>query len=299
MPGARRGLGRGLEALLPELEARDGDTVVGVPLEAIEPNPQQPRQRFDADGLAELAASIRVHGVLQPVIVRPSGLGRFQLVTGERRLRAAGLAGKREIPAIVREFSDAEMGEIALVENLQREQLNAVEEAEAMQHLMAAYGLTQEEMAVRLGKSRPAVSNALRLLQAAPPVREAVVSGGLSAGHARALLGVADMKEQAELAARVTRSGMSVRETERLVKRATGAQRMRPGRARGLEGSPEVRAVEERLREMLGTRVRIRGDERAGTLEIAFFGRSDLERLLELLGGDVSRETHPGTQGPG
>lgn len=299
MPGARRGLGRGLEALLPELEAREGDTVVAVPLEAIEPNPQQPRQRFDAGGLEELAASIRVHGVLQPVIVRPAGLGRFQLVTGERRLRAAGLAGKRQIPAIVREFSDAEMGEIALVENLQREQLNAVEEAEAMQHLMAAYGLTQEEMAARLGKSRPAVSNALRLLQAAAPVREAVVSGGLSAGHARALLGVADMEEQAELAARVTRSGMSVRETERLVQRAAGVRRARPVAARGLSGTPEVRAVEERLHEILGTRVRIRGDERAGTLEIAFFGLADLERLLELLGGDVSRETPPPAAGPG
>jgi ParB family chromosome partitioning protein len=273
--------------------------VVAVPLEAIEPNPQQPRQRFDAEGLEELAASIRVHGVLQPVIVRQSGLGRFPLVTGERRLRAAGLAGKREIPAIVREFSDAEMGEIALVENLQREQLNAVEEAEAMQHLMAAYGLTQEEMAVRLGKSRPAVSNALRLLQAAPPVREAVVSGGLSAGHARALLGVAHLEAQAELAARVTRSGMSVRETERLVKRATGVRRARPGGARGLAGAPEVRAVEERLHEILGTRVRIRGDERAGTLEIAFFGRADLERLLELMGADVSRETSAPTLGAG
>ncbi len=288
MPGARRRLGRGLDVLLPELDVHEGDAVQSISCEAIEPNPEQPRRTFDEQSLEELAASIEVHGVLQPVIVRRVGGSRFQLVTGERRLRAAKLLRLAEIPVIVREFSDAEMAEIALVENIQREELNALEEAQAMHRLMAEYGLTQEEMARRLGRSRPAVANSLRLLQAVPAVREAVATGGLSAGHARALLGVADPSAQAQLARRVTQGGLSVRETERLVQRAGSRRGEAARRGSGADaGEAEWRFAEERLKEALGTRVRIRGDLRQGVVEISFFGAADLERLLEML---VDRE---------
>lgn len=284
MPGGRRRLGRGLDALLPGLEQREDDLVRSVPCASVEPNPEQPRRSFDPQALEELAASIRVHGVLQPVIVRAVGGGRYQLVTGERRLRAAGMAGLTELPAIVREFSDAEMAEIALVENLQREDLNAVEEAQALQRLVDEFGLTQEELARRLGRSRPAIANSLRLLQAAPEVRRAVASGELTAGHARALLGM-DGDMQVVLARRISTGGLSVREAERLVQRATAGAAVRRQSAATREAEPEWRAAEERLREALGTRVRIRGDLRQGVVEIAFFGPGDLERLLELLAG--------------
>ena len=285
MPGARRRLGRGLDSLLPDLEPHQGDLVRAVACDAVGPNPAQPRRSFDPEALEELAASIRVHGVLQPVIVRQAGGDRYQLVTGERRLRAARMAGLTEVPAIVREFSDAEMAEIALVENLQREELNALEEAQAMQRLVAEFGLTQEELAQRLGKSRPAIANTLRLLSAAPAVREAVAKRELTAGHARALLGVSDAKAQAVLARRVTTGGLSVRETERLVQRVTSGPAPRREVAAASEVGPEWRAAEERLREALGTRVRIRGNLRQGFVEVAFYGGGDLERLLELLAG--------------
>lgn len=276
-----------MDVLLPDLEARVGDAVERVSCALIEANPAQPRRTFDEESLEELASSIRVHGVLQPVIVRRVGGDRYQLVTGERRLRAARRVGLAEIPVIVREFSDAEMAEIALVENIQRQDLNALEEAEAMDRLMVEYGLTQEEMARRLGRSRPAVANSLRLLQAAPAVREALANGALSAGHARALLAIGDPRAQAQLARRVAQGGLSVRETERLVQRATGSGSH--GTKRAAEGDQgagaEWRFAEERLKEALGTRVRIRGDLRQGTVEIAFFGAADLERLLELLSG--------------
>lgn len=284
MPGVRRPLGRGLDALLPDLEVRNGDAVRAIPCASIEANPEQPRRSFDPDALEELAASIRVHGVLQPVIVRRNGPDRYQLVTGERRLRAVGIAGLAEIPAIVREFSDAEMAEIALVENLQREDLNALEEAQALQRLVSDFGLTQEELAQRLGRSRPAVANSIRLLQAAPVVREALGSGTLTAGHARALLAM-DARGQATLAKRIVSSGLSVRETERLVQRSlVGTRKREVAVARDVDG-PEWRAAEARLQEALGTRVRIRGSMRQGIVEIAFFGPGDLERLLEMLSG--------------
>ena len=288
MPGARRGLGRGLDALLPDLELREGDVVRGVACAAIEPNPEQPRRSFDPEALEELAASIRVHGVLQPVIVRRAGGERFQLVTGERRLRAANMAGLSEIPAIVREFSDAEMAEIALVENLQREDLNALEVAQALQRLVSDFGLTQDELAQRLGKSRPAIANSLRLLNAAPEVRDAILRRELTAGHARAILGMPDPGAQAALAQRVVSRGLSVRETERLVRRAAGGGE--PARAAAPEPArPEWSDAEARLREALGTRVRIRGTLRQGVVEVAFFGSGDLERLLELLGAGGDR----------
>lgn len=281
MPEGRRRLGRGLDALLPELAEKEGDVAEALACALIDPNPEQPRRHFDAEALEELAASIRVHGVLQPVIVRRAGLGRYQLVTGERRLRATVLAGQETIPAIVREFSDADIAEVALVENLQRADLNPLEEAAALQRLLTEFGLTQEELAQRLGKSRPGLANSLRLLQAAPAVREALENGKLTAGHVRALLAVPVAATQEALAARVVEKGLNVRETERLAQQrpATGPKQTGASRPRG----PEWRDAEERMGRALGTRVHIRGDERRGTVEIAFFGREDLERLLEFL----------------
>ena len=281
MPEGRRRLGRGLDALLPELAQKEGDLAEALPCAAIEPNPEQPRRQFDAEALEELAASIRVHGVLQPVIVRRAGPEHYQLVTGERRLRASRLAGRDTIPAIVREFSDADLAEIALVENLQRADLNPLEEAAALQRLMTEFGLTQDELARRLGKSRPGLANSLRLLQAAPKVRDALAEGRLTAGHVRALLAVPVAATQEALAERVVDRGLSVRDTERLTQQGQGE----PARARRVSGrqGPEWRDAEERMRVALGTRVRIHGDARRGTVEIAFFGREDLERLLELL----------------
>lgn len=179
MPGAKRRLGRGLDVLLPSLEPSVGDSVRDLQLDEIEPNPEQPRRRFDEASLRELADSLKEHGMLQPVIVRALG-GRFQLVAGERRCRAAEMAGMDRVPAIVREYSDSEMLEVALLENLQREDLNPLEEAEAYATLIDRFGLTQEDLARKLGRSRPAISNSLRLLSLEPPIRELVSGGSLS-----------------------------------------------------------------------------------------------------------------------
>jgi ParB family chromosome partitioning protein len=278
VPGAKRRLGRGLEVLLPSLEPAAGDAVRDLDLEQIAPNPEQPRRRFDEAALRELADSLREHGMLQPVIVRALG-GRFQLVAGERRCRAAEMAGLRSVPAIVREYSDAEMLEIALLENLQREDLNPLEEAQAYATLIDRFGLSQEDLARRLGRSRPAISNALRLLSLEPPIREMVSDGTLSAGHARALLAVAGGAERVALARRATSRGLSVRELERLAQRA-GRRTVRSRPAAALYAD-----LEEDLRTATGSRVRIQRRGTRGTIEIEFIGDADLERLVELLTG--------------
>lgn len=283
MPGAQRRLGRGLDAILPELRAREVDAVDHLDCGSIDPNPLQPRRSFDPEAMQELTDSIRVHGVLQPIIVRRVG-ARYQVVAGERRLRAAVKAGLAEIPAVVREFSDAEMAEIALVENLQREDLNPLEEAEALARLMQEFGLTQEEVGQHLGRSRPAISNALRLLQAGDAVRQALQRGEISAGHARALLPLGEEAAQQEALEDIRRRGLSVRETERWVRRRLAGRGARRGRRSTVEAAaPEWRDAEERLRVALGTHVHVRGDARRGVVEIEFFGLGDLERLLERL----------------
>lgn len=282
MPTAKRRLGRGLDALLPDLDARPGDAIRSVPCVQIEANPHQPRREFEADKLGELAESISRHGVLQPVIVRAVA-DRFQLVAGERRWRAAQLAGLESLPAVVREFDDAEMMEVALIENLQREDLNPLEEARAYESLINGFGLSQEELAHRLGRSRPAISNALRLLSLDPEIQDGVSRGRLTAGHARALLAAPDRAVRLRLAERVEAQGLSVREVERLVRvrqpSRAGRPRARPGAAAGLG------EIEERLRSALGTRVHVRPGARKGVIEIEYFGDGDLERLVELLSG--------------
>ncbi|HLI27544.1 MAG TPA: ParB/RepB/Spo0J family partition protein [Chloroflexota bacterium] len=270
------GLGRGLDALLPAAPtgAVPGG-VVELPVDLIVPNPEQPRQGIAEAELAELAASIRAHGVLQPVIVARAGAG-YVLVAGERRWRAAQQAGLTTIPALIKEVTPRQRLELALVENLQRQDLTPLEEAAAYQQLITEHGLTQEQVAERVGKSRAAVANTLRLLQLAPAVRTALLAGQITAGHARALLGCADPAQQETLLAQVLASDLSVRATEELVRRG-GPRRTRLVPA----PPPELVAVEQALRQALGTKVQLLRSRRGGRIVIHYYSDEELQALYE------------------
>lgn len=275
----RRGLGRGLGALLSN-EASEGETLAEVSVEQISVNPNQPRKDFDSNALDELAASIRASGVIQPVIVRRHGEG-FQLIAGERRWRAAKQAGLQKIPAIVREASDAESLELALVENLLREDLNPMEESEAYDRLLAQFSWTQEQLAQRIGKDRSSIANSLRLLRLPSPIQEDLRSGRLTMGHARALLALATPAEQLRLREAILAQNWSVRATEDTVRATTAT---RPPRPKARRRSVELAALEESLQRSLMTRVRIIGTERQGRIEVVYANADELERLTALLG---------------
>jgi ParB family transcriptional regulator, chromosome partitioning protein len=275
----KRGLGRGLGALLSSTPT-EADSLIEVEIDQIEPNPNQPRKLFDSNALNELAASIRASGVIQPVIVRRQGAG-FQLVAGERRWRAARQAGLPRVPAIVREVTDAESLELALVENLLREDLNPMEEAEAYDKLLARFGWTQEECAQRVGKERSSIANALRLLRLPSPIQDDLRAGRLTMGHARALLALTTPAEQLELRDEILAHDWSVRATEDTVRTTTAGRPRRPKQRRR---SAELAAVEETLQRALMTRVRIVGSERQGRIEITYANAEELERLAGLLG---------------
>jgi len=277
----RKALGKGLEALIPSggtstLEAQRTGTRE-IPIAQVEPNPHQPRTRFDDSSLRELADSILATGVLQPIIVRrrleDDG---FQVVAGERRLRAAQLAGIESIPAIVREVDDREMLELALVENVQREDLTPIDEAKGYQSLVTKLTLTHEQISQRVGKHRTVVTNALRLLTLPVEVQEMVSRGTLSAGHARALLGLDSPGEQLTTARYIHSKGFSVRRTEALINRKLRRKHSRP-KAR----SADLSELENRLQQRFATRVTIRSGRKGGRVEFEFYGREDLERLLE------------------
>ena len=277
----KRGLGRGLGALLSSTPA-EGDALVAVSVDQVEPNPQQPRKAFESSSLDELTASIRASGVIQPIIVRQAGNG-YQLIAGERRWRAARQAGLDRIPAIVREASDAESLELALVENLLREDLNPMEEAEAYRHLLSQFGLTQEQLAQRIGRDRTSIANALRLLRLPDEIQADLRSGRLTMGHARALLALPTASEQLKLRQEILVHDWSVRTTEDSI-RATETvpvHRRTPRRRRG--HSPELAALEQSLQRALMTRVVITGDGRRGKIEITYANAEELERLAELL----------------
>lgn len=285
----RKALGRGLEALLPASGPAPAATAPGLlqlPVDAIAPNPEQPRRTFSPDELAELAASIRLHGVLQPVVVRRVG-GGYELIAGERRLRAARLAGLREVPAVLRDGDERARMELALVENLQREDLTPLEEAEAYRLLMEEYGLTQEDVAARVGKSRPAVANALRLLTLPEEVKARLRAGELTAGHARAVLSVGDADAQIALAQEIVDGKLPKSEAERVAAAWRGrAHVARPRRAaRAAAGDPNWRAAAEDLTRKLGTRVRLVPRGRGGGIEIEFYSAAELDRLVHQLGG--------------
>ena len=277
----RRALGRGLAALIPGAEGA-GASALEIPLAELESNPLQPRRRFEPAALEELAATIRTHGVLTPVVVRRAAHG-YQIVAGERRVRAARLAGLTRIPAIVKEASNAQALEMALVENLQREDLNPLEAAEAYRHLVEDFGLTQEEVAGRLGRDRSSVANALRLLRLPRRLREDLAAGILSEGHARALLGLEKAADQLRARDLVVKRGLTVRATEALVRRLRRGTPGPSGRPR--TGDPNLQALEDQLRVALGTKVRIVRNGKRGTLEINFFSDEDLTRLVELIAG--------------
>jgi len=284
----RKGLGRGLGALIPGgPESAPG--IAEVDVQAISLNPWQPRGRVNDDGIAELCASVKQHGVLQPVVVRPDGPGKYQLVAGERRLRAARMAGLSTIPAIVREMKDQESLEIALVENIQREDIGAIDAARAYRRLMDEFDLTQEQIASRVGKSRPAVANTLRLLQLPESVQARLEKGELSEGHARALLGVPNPNMQILLADEIARRKCSVREAERLARSwAKGVSAGGGSVSRETSpasADPNMTAVEEHLRNLFGTRVRVTSSGERGKIEIEFYGEDDLNRILGLIGG--------------
>jgi ParB family chromosome partitioning protein len=276
----KQALGRGLGALLSTTPAED-ESLRELPIQEISPNPNQPRKSFDNNGLHELAASIRHSGVLQPVVVRRVEEG-YQLIFGERRLRAAQLAGLGKIPAVIREATDVETLELALVENLLREDLNPMDEAEAYHRLLAEFGWTQEELARRVGKDRSSIANCVRLLKLPAVIQEDLRSGRLTMGHARALLSLSSEADQLKLREEIRAHSWSVRTTEEGVQRRQ--VRRRPARR-----SAELAALEDLLRERLATRVRLVGSERRGRIEIVYASGDELERLVELIAGRERR----------
>jgi len=278
----RRGLGKGLSALIPEEPASGTEQIVEIEIAQVSTSPSQPRQDFTEESIKELAASIVQHGLVQPIVVRRAGAG-YQVVAGERRLRAAKQAGLTTIGAVVRDVSDADALQIALIENLQREDLNPMEEAEAYRRLVQDFGLSQDEVADGVAKSRPQVANILRLLQLEPQVQEMVRRGKLSMGHARALLALDNVTVQRAAAERMVEKGLSVREAEAhisaLIGRAHRVIKARQHRKR----EAEMMDIEARLRTALGTKVRITGDSRRGKLEIHYFSAEELERVVEAI----------------
>ena len=277
-----KGLGKGLGALMGDFveESQENSPYRTLPIYKIEPNPDQPRQDFDEEELAALADSISIHGLVQPLTVREMPSGYYQIIAGERRWRAARMAELSEVPVIVMEADDKKTMELALIENLQRRDLNPVEEALGYRSLMDEYGMTQEETASRVGKSRPAVANALRLLSLSPKVLEMVRSGKLSAGHARAVLSLKTEKSQDDAAQRIAALGLSVRQAELLCKNLSREPVPQPKVTLAVD---YVAECEKTLSKHLGRGVKIINGKRKGKFELEFYGQEDLQNLLDAL----------------
>jgi ParB family chromosome partitioning protein len=281
---SRKPLGRGLNALISTGPSpQDSEEVLEIETDLIRPGQQQPRTSFDEAKLQELAQSIRASGIIQPLLVRRRG-GLFELVAGERRWRAAQLAGLTRVPAIVREIADENLLELALIENIQRQELNAVEEANAYKRLIESLGLTQDEVAKRVGRDRTFITNYLRILRLPTEIQTLLEQEKLSFGHARALLGVTDPQLQRRLAQRIFKNNWSVRETERRIRQLSARAEQKPRPVQHSE-DPNVRAAEVKLRRHLGTQVRIvsAGSGSPGRIEIEFYNIQDLSRLYELI----------------
>lgn len=276
------GLGKGLSAIFMENESEDSNSTVTLKISEIEPNREQPRREFDEKALAELADSISQHGVLQPLLVRPLLSGGYQIVAGERRWRASRMAGLTEVPVVIRELTDSETMELALIENLQREDLTAIEEAKGYKQLMDRYSLTQDEVARVVGKSRPAVANVLRLLNLPEEILSLVNAGRISAGHARTLLSFKDPDEMDKAARLVSTQDISVRDLERLAKRANKEAKDQ-GQGVKEKKLSYYEEVELALKEHLGRRIKVSGTNEKGTLEIEFYGKDDLQDLAQML----------------
>ncbi|HAE21527.1 MAG TPA: chromosome partitioning protein ParB [Spirochaetaceae bacterium] len=297
---AKSGLGRGLGALIPESAYNDeekrerepgSEGIRSIPLGRVKPSPDQPRKRFDDASLGELAESIKRHGVIQPLIVEPDLEDGFRIVAGERRWRAAAMAGLREIPVIIREFGLEKRLEVALVENVQREDLNPVDEAEAYRQLMEITALTQDQVAERVGKSRSAVANSLRLLNLPQDAMEALRSGLASAGHARAILAVLNPAHRAALLKRIVDDGISVREAEAAAQALNSGVKRNGESAKAPKTAPkpldaDLAVLEQNLIGHLGTKVSIKGDARKGSIAFEYFSMDDLERVYALITGE-------------
>ncbi|MDD7718594.1 MAG: ParB/RepB/Spo0J family partition protein [Eubacteriaceae bacterium] len=293
MAAKNRGLGRGLDALFAdrapienpakdekpeEDELKKGHSVVYININDIKPNENQPRKVFDEDKISELAASIVEHGIIQPLVVRKTGSG-YEIVAGERRWRASRKAELKEVPCIIREFSDEENMLIAIIENMQREDLNPIEEAEGLNQMIKTYGLTQEEVSKSVSKSRPYITNALRLLKLPENIQTMVTEGKLTTGHARAIIPVSDSKVQLDICNRIIQEGLSVRKTEELVSKI-GQPKKRP--AKKAKNANTVH-VENELKNLYGTKVNIKEKGKKGTIELEYYNTDELNRLIELL----------------
>ena len=286
MNARKGGLGRNLDSLIPTaIKLPGNETVIAdrdeVLLSAIKPNPKQPRTVFDEDGLKELAASIKEVGLLQPPVVRKSGADTYELIMGERRVRAAKLAGLTSIPVIIRQTPDNELLREAILENIHRSQLNALEEAAAYNQLLTDFGYTHEELATKLGKSRPLISNTIRLLNLPPSVQRRVAAGTISAGHARALLGLADQYEIEKLANRIVAEGLSVRATEEII--SFGGKSKTTTKKNKRTTSPEIKELGARLSDALDTRVNIEMTQKRGKIVIEFGSLEDLHRIIDVI----------------
>lgn len=287
----KKGLGKGLDALfadnLVELEQEQRPDAL-LRLSQIEPDKSQPRKHFEEEALNQLAESIKAHGLIQPILVAPIGEDRYRIIAGERRWRACRLAGLEEIPALIREYSPREISEISLVENLQREDLNPVEEALGYRNLMELYGMTQEQIAETVSKSRPAIANALRLLALPEPLLEQLRSGALSAGHARALLSVEDAEGRQALADKIIAEGLSVRQAEELAKKTKKEEKNHPAADPAV--TQAIRELENRASARVGNKVTIRHkSNNKGKVEINYYSVDELEKIIEILEGDSQR----------
>lgn len=288
----KKGLGKGLDALFSSSEINTREIKITnteenmekgisyININDIKPNKDQPRKTFDEEKIGELADSIKEHGLIQPVILRKSGKG-YEIVAGERRWRACRKAGLKEIPCIIKELTDEENMLIAIIENMQREDLNPIEEAEGISQMVTVFGMTQEQVSKSVGKSRPYITNVLRLLKLPEEIQAMVSEGQLTAGHARALAGLSSKKKQIELAQVIAKEGLSVRETEKLLKEENTPAK-RPAK-RKAEKNADIKRVEEDLKTVLGTKVNLAQNGKKGKIEIEYYSREELERLIELL----------------
>ncbi len=277
------GLGKGLGALLPGPDEVPASGLSEAPVRAIVPNPLQPRTQFDEQTLRELADSIREHGLIQPLIVRRTGEDHYTLIAGERRWRAAQLAGLETVPVVIKDVAPQQMLEIALVENVQRSDLNALEEAQAYKHLSEEFGLTQDQIAQRVGKSRVAVANTMRLLKLPEAIKARLADGLITEGHARALLTITDAGVQQHLLSQIVKNGLSVRQTEELVRRLledhSAAKKPPAGASHPRSSGADTRALEERMRRALGTKVILSRSKKGGTIMIHFYSEEELDAI--------------------
>lgn len=288
-----RGLGKGLEALFNNVEITGDDLdennknlgenrVLFLDINDVKPNSKQPRKNFNEDKIRELADSIEIHGIIQPIMVRKAERG-YEIVAGERRWRAARKASLKKIPCILRELDEEQNMLIAIIENMQREDLNPMEEAEALNQMVVKFGLTQEDVSKSVGKSRPYISNALRLLKLPEEVKNMLSEGAISGGHARAIVGIKDIERQISVAKQVVERGLSVREVESLIKESEGALAGKKARPKARDKNRDLINMEEDLKRALGTKVDIKHGVKKGKIEIEYYNREELERLLDLL----------------